>query len=172
MSYLLYHAVLTHLILNVRGVSLIFKFFLLSFSLIFAVLSLVVEGKRSPGLTGVWVARNKFAVLDKSHQVTNIKYSPLTPSCVCVFSWSLRISVTRCRKRWPHPLASLSFLLELVKFYLKTLRQSHCLMCSSRCMWPLPPLSLSLSLTHTHTQTHTCTYSLTHSLTLEFSPFL
>ena len=28
-----------------------------------------VDGKRSPGITAVWVARNKFAVLDKSHQV-------------------------------------------------------------------------------------------------------
>ena len=30
---------------------------------------LVVDGKRSQGVAAVWVARNKFAVLDKSHQV-------------------------------------------------------------------------------------------------------
>lgn len=29
----------------------------------------VVESKRSPGTAAVWVARNKFAVLDKNHQV-------------------------------------------------------------------------------------------------------
>ena len=29
----------------------------------------VVEGKRSPGVQVVWVARNRFAVLDKTHQV-------------------------------------------------------------------------------------------------------
>ena len=28
-----------------------------------------VEGKRSSGLTSVWLARNRFAVLDKAHQV-------------------------------------------------------------------------------------------------------
>ena len=27
------------------------------------------EGKRSSGLTGIWVARNRFAVLDKSHSL-------------------------------------------------------------------------------------------------------
>ena len=29
----------------------------------------VVEGKRASGLTAIWLARNRFAVLDKSHQV-------------------------------------------------------------------------------------------------------
>ena len=29
----------------------------------------VVEGKRSSGLTAIWLARNRFAMLDKSHQV-------------------------------------------------------------------------------------------------------
>ena len=29
----------------------------------------VVEGKRSAGLTAIWLARNRFAMLDKSHQV-------------------------------------------------------------------------------------------------------
>ena len=29
----------------------------------------VVEGKRSAGLTAIWLARNRFAVLDKTHQV-------------------------------------------------------------------------------------------------------
>ena len=29
----------------------------------------VVEGKRSPGIQAVWVARNRFAVLDKNRQV-------------------------------------------------------------------------------------------------------
>jgi coatomer protein complex subunit alpha (xenin) len=28
-----------------------------------------VESKRSPGIAAVWVARNKFAILDKTHQV-------------------------------------------------------------------------------------------------------
>lgn len=32
-------------------------------------LHLVVEGKRSPALTAVWLARNRFAMLDKTHQV-------------------------------------------------------------------------------------------------------
>lgn len=32
-------------------------------------LAVVVEGKRSSGLTAVWLARNRFAVLDKTHQV-------------------------------------------------------------------------------------------------------
>jgi hypothetical protein len=30
---------------------------------------LVSEGKRSGGITAVWVARNRFAVLDKTHTV-------------------------------------------------------------------------------------------------------
>ena len=29
----------------------------------------VTEGKRSPALTAVWLARNRFAILDKTHQV-------------------------------------------------------------------------------------------------------
>lgn len=29
------------------------------------------EGKRSAGLTAVWVARNRFAVLDRTHTVRN-----------------------------------------------------------------------------------------------------
>jgi hypothetical protein len=33
---------------------------------------LVSEGKRSGGITAVWVARNRFAVLDKTHTVWNI----------------------------------------------------------------------------------------------------
>lgn len=32
-------------------------------------LSLAPEGKRSSGLTAVWVARNRFAVLDRMHSV-------------------------------------------------------------------------------------------------------
>ena len=28
-----------------------------------------VEGKRSSGLTAIWLARNRFAVMDKTHQV-------------------------------------------------------------------------------------------------------
>lgn len=35
----------------------------------------VVESKRSPGTAAVWVARNKFAVLDKNHQVSPHKGS-------------------------------------------------------------------------------------------------
>ena len=33
------------------------------------------EGKRSSGLTAIWVARNRFAVLDKSHSlvIKNLK---------------------------------------------------------------------------------------------------
>ena len=45
-----------------------FKILFLSLSLSLS-LSSVVESKRSPGLAAVWVARNKFAVLDKNHQV-------------------------------------------------------------------------------------------------------
>ncbi len=29
------------------------------------------EGKRSSGLTAVWVARNRFAVLDRTHSVSD-----------------------------------------------------------------------------------------------------
>ncbi len=32
----------------------------------------VIEGKRSAGLTAVWLARNRFAVLDKMHQVFTV----------------------------------------------------------------------------------------------------
>jgi coatomer protein complex subunit alpha (xenin) len=31
------------------------------------------EGRRSAGLTAIWVARNRFAVLDKTHTVRNIQ---------------------------------------------------------------------------------------------------
>ena len=40
-------------------------------SLVIVFVVVVVEGKRSPGLTAVWLARNRFAVLDKTHQVSN-----------------------------------------------------------------------------------------------------
>ncbi len=30
------------------------------------------EGKRSSGITAIWVARNRFAVLDRSHSVSKI----------------------------------------------------------------------------------------------------
>ena len=30
------------------------------------------DGKRSSGLTAVWVARNRFAVLDRSHSVNSL----------------------------------------------------------------------------------------------------
>ena len=36
-------------------------------------LLVAVDGKRSSGLVAVWLARNRFVVLDKTHQV-----------CVCV----------------------------------------------------------------------------------------
>ena len=36
-----------------------------------------VEGKRSSGLTAVWLARNRFAVLDKTHQVSGVLASNL-----------------------------------------------------------------------------------------------
>ena len=32
----------------------------------------VSEGKRASGLTAVWVARNRFAVLDRTHNVSYI----------------------------------------------------------------------------------------------------
>ena len=41
------------------------------YSLVIVFVVAVVEGKRSPGLTAVWLARNRFAVLDKTHQVSN-----------------------------------------------------------------------------------------------------
>ena len=49
------------------------------------------EGKRSSGLTGVWVARNRFAVLDRSHQIVikNLKNEVTkkvqTPNCDEIF---------------------------------------------------------------------------------------
>ena len=33
------------------------------------------EGKRSSGLTAVWVARNRFAVLDRTHSVSAVLFS-------------------------------------------------------------------------------------------------
>ena len=33
----------------------------------------VSEGKRASGLTAVWVARNRFAVLDRTHNVSKIQ---------------------------------------------------------------------------------------------------
>jgi len=35
---------------------------------------LAPDGKRSAGLTAIWVARNRFAVLDKTHNV-RLKFS-------------------------------------------------------------------------------------------------
>ena len=50
----------------------------------------VVEGKRSPGVQVVWVARNRFAVLDKTHQVW---VGVVVPTCtgwvVCVHASSV-----------------------------------------------------------------------------------
>ncbi|XP_040579551.1 coatomer subunit alpha isoform X3 [Lepeophtheirus salmonis] len=49
------------------------------------------EGKRSPGLTAVWVARNRFAVLDRSHSliIKNLKNELTkkiqTPNCSEIF---------------------------------------------------------------------------------------
>jgi len=37
------------------------------------------ESKRSSGLTAVWLARNRFAVLDKMHQVGNTGILRLAP---------------------------------------------------------------------------------------------
>jgi coatomer protein complex subunit alpha (xenin) len=40
-------------------------------------LFLAPEGKRSSGLTAVWVARNRFAVLDRTHSVReSVRTSP------------------------------------------------------------------------------------------------
>ena len=39
-------------------------------AVLYSFLPAVVEGKRSPGLTAIWLARNRFAVLDKTHQVS------------------------------------------------------------------------------------------------------
>lgn len=36
--------------------------------------TLAPEGKRSSGLSAVWVARNRFAVLDRTHNVSLIPY--------------------------------------------------------------------------------------------------
>lgn len=50
-----------------------------------------IESKRSPGLTALWVARNRFAVLDRSHQliIKNLKNEETkkvqTPACDEVF---------------------------------------------------------------------------------------
>lgn len=41
-------------------------------------LSPAPEGKRSSGLTAVWVARNRFAVLDRMHSVRGALRSSLT----------------------------------------------------------------------------------------------
>lgn len=49
------------------------------------------ESKRSPGLTALWVARNRFAVLDRSHQliIKNLKNEEtkkvVTPTCDEIF---------------------------------------------------------------------------------------
>lgn len=51
----------------------------------------LVEGKRSPGVQVVWVARNRFAVLDKTHQIVikNLKNEVTkkvdAPSCEAIF---------------------------------------------------------------------------------------
>ena len=51
---------------------------------------LVVEGKRSPGVQVVWVARNRFAVLDKTRQVgvgtAGHAVSGVDCSCACLSS--------------------------------------------------------------------------------------
>ena len=51
----------------------------------------VSEGKRGSGLTAVWVARNRFAVLDRTHTViiknlkNEITKKVTTPSCDMIF---------------------------------------------------------------------------------------
>ena len=60
---------------------------LLSLFLSHSLLSVVVEGKRSSGLTAVWLARNRFAILDKSHQVGCVVYVRMlgcVRACVCL----------------------------------------------------------------------------------------
>ncbi|XP_003387772.1 PREDICTED: coatomer subunit alpha-like [Amphimedon queenslandica] len=50
-----------------------------------------VESKRSPGIAAVWVARNKFAVLDKNHQLliknlrNEVSKKVQTPPCDTIF---------------------------------------------------------------------------------------
>ena len=63
---------------------------------------LVAEGKRSSGVAAVWVARNRFTVLDRSHQVSILKFIildllPLYPaSCLLqLLVKSLRNEVTK-----------------------------------------------------------------------------
>jgi coatomer protein complex subunit alpha (xenin) len=50
-----------------------------------------VESKRSPGIAAVWVARNKFAILDKTHQLiiknlrNEVSKKISIPSCDNIF---------------------------------------------------------------------------------------
>ena len=63
---------------------------LIIFSNLFC-LFLVSEGKRASGLTAVWVARNRFAVLDRTHSllIKNLKNEVTkkvtTPNCDMIF---------------------------------------------------------------------------------------
>ena len=45
----------------------------LSSNVLLLLLSLAPEGRRSSGLNAIWVARNRFAVLDKNHVVSEGK---------------------------------------------------------------------------------------------------
>ena len=53
-----------------------------------------VESKRSSGLTAVWLARNRFAVLDKAHQVSKIQCHIVKELCLSVHHMQHVYSVT------------------------------------------------------------------------------
>ena len=53
------------------------------------------EGKRSSGLTAVWVARNRFAVLDRTHAVRSI--------CIAFAQHSITCTMYMCLQLKPRP---------------------------------------------------------------------
>ena len=64
------------------------------------------EGKRSSGVTAIWVARNRFAVLDRSHSVReNILFAALSKYIFHLSLWcsemclSMPFLVTNCLRQ-------------------------------------------------------------------------
>lgn len=81
-------------------------------------LSSAPEGKRSSGLSAVWVARNRFAVLDRTHNVGVIFYGNL--------QWKRKLNFI-CVLEYPKYLCFCSLvLLPCVEFFYVFLLSSDC----------------------------------------------
>lgn len=106
------------------------------------------EGKRSSGLTAVWVARNRFAVLDRMHSVSvsghfkNVICSvftmcvPFFPTFLFCSCW-LRTWKMKLLRRFKFQTVKRSSTQGQDHYFCVMQMASHCLMFSKSGLWPL-----------------------------------